>query len=93
MDVVPLWTLAPAFVAGLVVGVVVGRLTKRRTPPALADKGLAPAADFTAADVPVEPEPLGPGAEDVVAELERRYQGRRANGEADKPAGGRREQS
>ena len=74
-------------------GVVVGRLTKRRTPPAMAEKGLVPGPQFAAADVPVEPEPLGPGAEDVVAELERRYQGRRANGEADKPAGGRREQA
>lgn len=42
-----------------------------------------------AADARVdEAEPLVAGVKDVVEELERRYHGRRAEGEADKPVGG-----
>ncbi len=83
-----------AFVVGLVVGGLAGRLiTRRGSPP---DKMLEPLMP--------EPEGLAVGAsnasdeevelpaarvDDVVAELERRYEGRRADGEADKRPQGR----
>jgi hypothetical protein len=94
--VIPIWTLAVAAVAGLAVGVVVGRLIPRprasaepvtqapaTAPPAQA---AAPAAEEAA---PAAAEPLGAETPridmgDVVSELERRYEGRRAEEAAEK---------
>ena len=99
--VVPSWTLAVTFVVGLIVGGVAGRLTAGRGSSVAPDKVLEPrqvepepeglaVGASEASDAPVEgAEPLRAGADDVVAELERRYQGRRADDEADKPADGR----
>ena len=84
--VVPLWTPVAAFAAGLLVGGLAGRLLFRRRSPATPPKE---AAEAVAADARVEEaEPLVAGVKDVVEELERRYHGRRAEGEADKPVGG-----
>ena len=74
---VPVWTLAAAFVVGLAVGAVAVRLAMGRGQPAEPE-----------AEAEAEAEGLGSGVEDVVAELERRYKGRRADGEAGKPSGG-----
>ena len=94
--VVPSWTLVVPLVVGLIIGGLVGRLSARHASPAVAGTvppgsrrpepgSLAVEAAAAAAEAAAS-EPLAAGAEDVVAELERRYQGRRANGEADKPA-------
>jgi hypothetical protein len=52
-----------------------------------------PAAAEPAAAEPAGAEGLSGGVEDVVAELERRYKGRRADGEADQQAKGRGQRS
>jgi len=104
--VIPIWTLAVAAVAGLAVGVLVGRLMPRpgaSAEPVTRAPSTAPAAQAAAS--PAEeaappaagaPAPAPAGAEpvpaetpridmgDVVSELERRYQGRRAEEDADK---------
>jgi hypothetical protein len=93
--VVPSWTLVVTFVLGLVVGGVAGRLIAERGSSAAPDKvpealqlepepeGLAVGASDASDE---EAEPLTAGVDDVVAELERRYQGRRADGEAERRA-------
>lgn len=84
-----MWTSVAAFAAGLVVGGLAGRLLFRRRSPAAPPKEAEQAAEAVAADARVdEAEPLVAGVKDVVEELERRYHGRRAEGEADKPVGG-----
>jgi hypothetical protein len=95
--VIPIWTLAVAAVAGLAVGVLVGRLVPRprasaepvtrapstappvqaTAPPAEEEAPLAPGAASTAAE-PVRAEAPRIDMGDVVSELERRYEGRRA---------------
>ena len=86
------------FVVGLVVGAVAGHLIAGRGSSAAPDKVLEPLqlepkpeglalGGSDASDEEAEP-PIA-GVNDVVAELERRYQGRRAEGEADKRAQGR----
>ncbi|HYW24010.1 MAG TPA: hypothetical protein VE953_07580 [Terriglobales bacterium] len=100
--VVPAWSLALAFVAGLAVGFVVCRLAMGRgrsnerlsiaapTEP----EPVAPATTVEASsDAPSEEQPSEDPAsavDDVVAELERRVKGRRTEGEADRTTGGRR---
>ncbi len=78
------------FVVGLVAGGVGGRLIAGRGSSAAPDKALEPqqlepepeGLVVGASDASVEgPEPLAAEVDDVVAELERRYQGRRADGE------------
>ena len=74
-------------VVGLVVGGLVGRLLAGRGPSAdkaLETRHVEPEPEGLA----VEAEPLAAGVEDVVAELERRYKGRRADGEPERPAEG-----
>ena len=58
-----------------------------------AEAAQAPAEPEPAAADPAEKESLGGGVEDVVAELERRYKGRRADGEPDRPGNGRGQRS
>ena len=85
------------FVVGLVIGGVGGRLMAGRGSSAAPDRALEPR------QLKPEPEGLAVGAPDasvegsealaaevdnVVAELERRYQGRRADGQADTSAQG-----
>ena len=75
-------------VVGLVVGGVAGRVLPGRGSYAAPDKALE--SRHVEPEPPaVEAEPLAAGAGDVVAELERRYQGRRADGEPEQPAEGR----
>ena len=92
---VPTWTLAIAAVAGVAVGVVVGRLIPRPKPlvsdAALSDELATDPAATPAVGVPAtqeapaaEAEVPRIGMEDVVTELERRYQGRRADEEKEK---------
>ena len=88
-------------VVGLVVGGVAGRLTARGRSAATPDRALEPrqvepepeglaVGESEPAETSVAGrEPLGAGVDDVVAELERRYQGRRADDEAEKPVNGR----
>ena len=83
---VPTWTLLAALAAGLILGALGSRLPFRRpaiTAPAQ-DVPPAPAAP-PASNEPTPPPPPEPSRipmEDVVSELEHRYQGR----QADKPA-------
>ena len=93
--------LVVGLVVGLIVGGVAGRLTARGGSAAAPDRALEPrqvepepeglaVGGSEPADASIAGrEPLGAGADDVVAELERRYQGRRADDEAEKPANGR----
>jgi hypothetical protein len=98
--VVPSWTLVVTFVLGLVVGAVAGRLMAVRGSSAAPDKVLerlqpepkleGPAVGASgASDASDTDNTPASGVDDLVGELERRYQGRRADGEADKPAQGR----
>jgi hypothetical protein len=85
------------FLVGLVVGGVGGRLIAGHRSSAAPDKVLEPQQPepepepeglaVGASDASVErPEPLAAEVNDVVAELERRYKGRRTDGEADRLA-------
>jgi len=77
-------------VVGLVVGGLVGRLLAGRGPSAAPDMALETRhVEPEPEGLAVEAEPLAAGVEDVVAELERRYKGRRADGEPERPAEGR----
>jgi hypothetical protein len=105
--VVPTWTLAIAAVAGVAIGVIVGRLLPRprateapasapqsdAVPPtdaAVTEEVLelvtAPPESGATAEEESSPEEEEPriGMEDVVTELERRYQGRRAEEEKER---------
>jgi len=87
---VPSWTLVVTLVVGLVVGGVAGRVLPGRGSSAAPDKALESRhVEPEPEGLAVEAEPLAAGAGDVVAELERRYQGRRADGEPEQPAEGR----
>ena len=89
-SVVPSWTLVVALVVGLVVGGVAGRVRSGRGSSAAADKALESRhVEPEPEGLAVEAEPLAGGVDDVVAELERRYQGRRADGEPEQPGEGR----
>jgi hypothetical protein len=105
--VVPTWTLVVVAIAGVAVGVVLGRLTAPSQPsggsamepsPGISE----PEATAMTAVEPASPEEAAPAApveepaaaedeeapridmEDVVSELERRYQGRRAEEEKER---------
>jgi len=90
-----MWTLAVAAVAGAALGVIVGWLIPRATASASAtpttqtSDQVTPAAPAEEARAAAE-ESAGPaevpriGMEDVVTELERRYQGRRADEERER---------
>ena len=95
--VVPSWTLIVTFVVGLVVGAVAGRLMAVRGSSGAPDKVLEPRQPETkpeelaagisgVSDASDKTDAPASGVDDLVSELERRYQGRRADGEADKPA-------
>lgn len=97
---VPSWTLVVTFVVGLVVGAVAVRLMAVRGSSAAPDKVLEPlqpeprpeglaVGASGASDTSDKGDTPASGVDDLVAELERRYEGRRADGEADKPAKGR----
>jgi hypothetical protein len=98
--VVPTWTLLAALTAGLILGALGSRLFMRSSPrvtpvapptpeepapqpPAAVEPEPAPPPD-PPAPAP-EPEPVRISMEDVVSELERRYQGRQADAAAEKP--------
>ena len=98
--VVPSWTLIVTFVVGLVVGAVAGRLMAVQGSSGAPDKILEPLQPETkpvglasgtsgVSDASDKRDAPASGVDDLVSELERRYQGRRADGEADKPAQGR----
>jgi hypothetical protein len=87
--VVPTWTLAIVVIAGVAVGVLLGRLTAPSRPsggsaaePVAPEE--APAAPVGEPAVPEEAEAPRIDMEDVVSELERRYQGRRAEEEKER---------
>jgi hypothetical protein len=92
--VVPTWTLLAALRVGLILGALGSRLLFR--PSAIT----SPAQDVPPAPAPPaassEPTPLPPSEpvripmEDVVSELEQRYQGRQADKPAEKRPSGRR---
>jgi hypothetical protein len=92
--VVPTWTLLAALAAGLILGALGSRLPFRRaavTAPAQ-DVPPAPAAP-SASNEPTPPPPPEPSRipmEDVVSELEHRYQGRQADKPAEKRPSSRR---
>jgi hypothetical protein len=104
--VVPTWTLLAALTAGLILGALGSRLFNRSPatvtlpPAAIAAPEPeqvvlgTPAADEPEAQPPAPPppapEPVRISMEDVVSELERRYQGRQADASGEKPPGGRR---
>jgi hypothetical protein len=85
-----------SFVVGLVVGGVGGALLGRRRPPVAAATGsaasLRPQAPSPEVSQVAEPEPepapettvIATGVEDVTAELERRYRGRRVAADDDR---------
>ena len=91
---VPTWTLLAALAAGLILGALGSRLPFRRaavTAPAQ-DVPPAPAAP-PASNEPTPPPPPEPSRipmEDVVSELEHRYQGRQADKPAEKRPSSRR---
>jgi hypothetical protein len=92
--VAPTWTLLAALAAGLILGTLGSRLLFRPSaitspaqdvPPAPA----SPAASNEPTPLP-PPEPVRIPMEDVVSELEQRYQGRQADKPAEKRPSGRR---
>jgi hypothetical protein len=105
-NVVPTWTLAIVTIAGVAVGILLGRLTAPTQPSgasAAAPISEAPTTEVAATaaepappqEAPAPEEPAAAeeestaevpriGMEDVVTELERRYQGRRAEEEKDR---------
>jgi hypothetical protein len=98
--VVPTWTLLAALTAGLILGALGSRLLFRPaavTAPAQ-DVPPAPAAPAAPATLvasnepppPPPPEPVRISMEDVVSELEHRYQGRQADQPAEKRTSSRR---
>jgi hypothetical protein len=95
--VVPTWTLLAALAAGLILGALGSRLFFRPPTPPPPVEDVAPVAIVQEAEPappppppPPEPEPARVSMEDVVSELERRYEGRQADATGDKRAGGRR---
>jgi hypothetical protein len=97
--VVPTWTLAIAAIVGVAAGLLVGRLSSRPSPNEAAGLLAGPSTSAPAeADqppaTPAEPAAEAKEAEsaevpridmeDVVSELERRYQGRRADEEKER---------
>ena len=89
---VPAWTLLAALVAGVAIGFGASWLVRPRPrpqPAEPAEPALVDAAPLVE-EPPAPPEPVRIGMEDVVSELERRYQGRQADGPGEKRAGSRR---
>jgi hypothetical protein len=86
LEGVPTWTLLAAVAAGLILGALgSGVLFRPAAVTAPAQDGPPPPAPPAASNEPTPPPPLEPvriSMDDVVSELEHRYQGRRA----DKPA-------
>ena len=98
---VPAWTLLAALAAGLILGAIGSRFFFRPSPPPPPieesppppPEAAEPVAPPPPADPPEpepEPEPARISMEDVVSELERRYQGRQADPSAEKRQGGKR---
>jgi hypothetical protein len=95
--VVPTWTLLAALTAGLILGALGARLFQRSpSTPALPPAASAapepeeavlqaPAAEEPEPAPAPEPEAVRISMEDVVSELERRYQGRQADASGEKP--------
>jgi hypothetical protein len=90
--VVPTWTLLAALAAGLILGALGWRVLFRPavvTAPAQDGPGASAAGSEHEPTPPPPPEPVRIPMEDVVSELEHRYQGRRADKPAEKrPAAG-----
>jgi hypothetical protein len=98
--VVPAWTLLAALAVGVAIGWVASWLVRPRRPaPAESAQPAEPALVEAAPLIeeppppPAPPEPVRIGMEDVVSELERRYQGRQADTPSEKRAGSRRRRS
>jgi hypothetical protein len=81
--VVPTWTLLAALAAGLILGALGSRVLIRPaavTAPAQDGSPTpAPPAPSDEPALPPSPEPVRISMEDVVSELEHRYQGRQAD--------------
>jgi hypothetical protein len=98
--VVPAWTLLAALAAGLILGTIGSRFFFRPAAPPPTEESPPPppeAAEPVASPPPPpppppepEPEPARISMEDVVSELERRYQGRQADSSAEKRPGTKR---
>ncbi len=92
---VPTWTLLAALAAGLILGALGSRLLFRPAAVTAPARVVPPAPSAPATPVasnePPPPEPVRISMEDVVSELEQRYQGRQADKPAEKrPSSGRR---
>ena len=91
---VPTWTLLAALAAGLILGALGSRVLFRPAAvTALAQDGTPTPAPPAASNEPTLPPPLEPvriSMEDVVSELEHRYQGRQADKPAEKRPSSRR---
>ena len=91
---VPAWTLLAALAVGVAIGWVASWLVRpgRRPEPAeAAEPALVEAAPLLEEPPPPPPpEPVRIGMEDVVSELERRYQGRQADAPGEKRPASRR---
>lgn len=96
--VVPAWSLLLVFLAGLAAGAGACWVVLRRRDSAVPEEpspskpveARQPAPEPEPAPVAAEPsaqdiESLGAGVDDLVAELERRYRGRKAESEPDTP--------
>ena len=92
---VPAWTLLAALAAGVAIGFLASWLVRprpRAEPAEPAEPALVEAVPLVEEPPPppAPPEPVRIGMEDVVSELERRYQGRQADTPSEKRAGSRR---
>jgi hypothetical protein len=95
--VVPTWTLLAVLAVGLILGALGSRLLFRPATVTLPAQDVPPAPAAPATPVasnepspPPRPEPVRISMEDVVSELEHRYQGRQADKPAEKRPGSRR---
>ena len=94
---VPTWTLLVALAAGLILGALGSRLLFRPAAVTAPARVVPPAPAAPATPVasnepppPPPPEPVRISMEDVVSELEHRYQGRQADKPAEKRPSSRR---
>ena len=94
---VPTWTLLAALAAGLILGALGSRLPFRRAAVTAPAQDVPPAPVAPATPVasnepspPPRPEPSRISMEDVLSELEHRYQGRQADKPAEKRPSNRR---
>ncbi|PZR88877.1 MAG: hypothetical protein DLM67_19885 [Candidatus Nephthysia bennettiae] len=84
-----MWTLLAALAAGLFLGALGSRLLLRHTAVTATVQDVSPAVSSEPMPLP-PPEPVRISMEEVVSELEHRYQGRQADKPAEKRPGSRR---